>query len=238
MKFFLAICVSEIATIRPNTNRSFNLAKYDLSYLDCSLYTGRCTMELQPVCGNDGITRANPCSFLTTYCEENRDLQFVSMGNCVVNNVPELKREPAKISCNKGCNRIYMPVCGSDGITYSNKCNLDVKNCEEVLEIDVVYNGECSKCKKGCPRINDPVCGTNGTTYANKCILDLENCENLTDIKIAFNGECPQCPPPCSRNYMPVCGSDGKTYSNDCTLQRIRCKKPTLQKSYDGECTK
>ena len=61
------------------------------------------------------------------------------------------------------------PVCGSDGITYENKCSLKDANCESEEEISITFNGECPR---ACPMCdirpgyeNSSVCGTDGITY-------------------------------------------------------------------------
>ena len=45
--------------------------------------------------------------------------------------------------CPSICMEIYDPVCGSDGITYSNACNLEVEQCQEKPDLIVVSQGEC-----------------------------------------------------------------------------------------------
>ena len=43
------------------------------------------------------------------------------------------------------CNLHYTPVCGSDGVTYSNECFLRKASCDKEEEISVVSQGSCSK---------------------------------------------------------------------------------------------
>ena len=45
--------------------------------------------------------------------------------------------------CPTICTEQYDPVCGSDGVTYSNGCYLEVTRCSENPDLKVVYSGEC-----------------------------------------------------------------------------------------------
>ena len=45
--------------------------------------------------------------------------------------------------CPSICTAEYDPVCGSDGLTYSNGCNLEVKKCMENPNLQVSSKGEC-----------------------------------------------------------------------------------------------
>ena len=46
--------------------------------------------------------------------------------------------------CPEDCTRIYSPVCGTDGKTYSNTCVLEVAACKTGNQnLTVAYKGEC-----------------------------------------------------------------------------------------------
>ncbi|XP_030429234.1 ovomucoid-like isoform X2 [Gopherus evgoodei] len=162
------------------------------------------------------------------------------------------------------CKTEYRPVCGTNGVTYNNKCFLCLAKWQTGGRLSLQHEEVCMKkidCSRyqrtkdprkiACPRIYAPVCGTNGVTYDNECLLCAEILKGAT-IRLAHKGQCmvkDDCggyPKPqkgkqfaCPLIYRPVCGTNGITYSNKCNLCAARWKTGiNIGIKHEGRCNR
>ncbi|XP_047662867.1 agrin isoform X7 [Tachysurus fulvidraco] len=172
-----------------------------------------CLQASDPVCGSDGQTYTSQCQMNAISCTLQKHIQIKHKGpcdkackNCSFGAICD--EQTHRCVCPKECVGSKQPVCGSDGNTYMNECELHVHACIEQLDLHVVVQGECKNC-------GSTVCSWGARCVQNKC-------------------ECPQCE---GQPDAQVCGTDGKTYTNECELRQTSCQeKKNIEVARPGSC--
>ncbi len=153
-----------------------------------------------------------PCNNSNTFCK-------TAPGECCCDHFGLCTARP------DGCPAIYDPVCGCDGVTYSNACEAakhgvsidhpgrcgipcsSNSDCPAVNQFCKFPPGACGDANAlvgmcinrptACPDIYDPVCGCDGVTYGNECDAD------AAGVSVAHPGECPSGPCSATRVFQP-----------------------------------
>lgn len=157
-----------------------------------------CPFDLSPICGSDGKTYSNECSMK---CEQRKhsDLSLKHAGECgkgIPNaNYKVIEMDSVTEQCE--CPFSYLPVCGSDGRTFSNECEFD---CEKEINknLKISYTGTCKSAPQKSPFPMDvcicnliymPVCGTDDSTYSSQCVLSCAKKFNK-NLNVKHLGSC------------------------------------------------
>jgi len=213
-----------------------------------------CGGVYRPVCGSNGKTYSSKCILEFTNCiAQNRGehvVQLLNQGKCVQqdtlsdNNamddsgfvIEQLVAESEgeldvqefdvnEEDCPTSCTFQYDPVCGSDGETYSNLCNLKVTACILNKRIKFKYEGECREEETNDEDAIEVIVSSSQDALQQDPSLDVEPLVSAETVQCEFT-------------FQPVCGTDGVTYSNACNLkQTAEALGLTVEVSYPGRCT-
>ncbi|KAK7067326.1 hypothetical protein SK128_006360 [Halocaridina rubra] len=144
-------------------------------------------------------------------------VRTVPYENCECNTIP--------CPSSESCPLAKDPVCGNDGVFYTNRCFLGVKACSKKNLKEAANPKLCQVCPNQCPDTYSPVCGSDGVLYDNICKFQKVACITAGLVEATDPFICDICPDLCNAEYKPVCASNGMAFSNPCELRKFTCKE-------------
>uniref|UniRef100_A0A670Z176 Agrin n=1 Tax=Pseudonaja textilis TaxID=8673 RepID=A0A670Z176_PSETE len=187
----------------------------------CEAETGRCVCPTecvassQLVCGTDGNTYGSECELHVQSCIQQVSIEVAAQGSCTCGATVcsfGAKCMDGHCLCPPCEQQPLSRVCGSNGVTYSNECELRLAACQQKEELEVEKRGPC-----------EDECGSgDGSGSGDAIECERDSCrkyggswdEDMEDDRCVCDYTCGT-----------VCGSDGVAYANECELKKSRCEK-------------
>jgi len=196
------------------------------------LYRTKCPVDCRdavskPVCGSDGQLYANRC-----------ELEKMTCG-FPLTRYEKIVKVPLKMCLDKiqSCSRMTCPrkevtVCGNDGVSYRNLCELQEATCRAGVQL--AHSGPCvdlavtPECPTDCTKTPlSVVCASDGNSYPSLCHMQKQTCGQR--VQVADLQSC-QTTRYCNSNCTEeptkfLCGSDGSLHRNECEMRKTHCGK-------------
>uniref|UniRef100_UPI00358F484E agrin-like n=1 Tax=Myxine glutinosa TaxID=7769 RepID=UPI00358F484E len=139
-------------------------------------------------------------------------------------------KEPHRATCvchQSLCPAHAHPVCGHNGQTYKNECDLRMEECSLQRRIWILSQGPCDPTSTQAAPMVTP------RRFQNRDLCDGVRCHHGAHC-IAGKCKCPECE---ASPGEPVCGNDSITYSSECELRRSACQmQRSLTVTSTGPC--
>ncbi|KAF2881380.1 hypothetical protein ILUMI_24794 [Ignelater luminosus] len=95
----------------------------------------QCDEHKEFVCGSDNKFYSSECEMKRENC--GKHIYVVPMKRCLAGFMFR--------GCQKICPTYYEPVCGTDNMTYSNPCFLEIENCRSRALVSKKHLGTCTE---------------------------------------------------------------------------------------------
>ncbi|KAF0709278.1 Aste57867_6006 [Aphanomyces stellatus] len=185
-----------------------------------------CPRDIDYKCGSDGKTYDNLCLLQVAMCKT-PTIRLAGAGACAPSTSVAAVGAAASLapattaaaaasssSCVTPCLEILQEVCGSNGKTYPNFCELSNAACTE-MGLHPIFEGACDA----------PPTNLRPATTAAAVVA-------AAAVPVTTS----TCITPCPEILQQVCGSDKKTYDNHCALKNAICTNPALTLVMEGAC--
>ncbi|XP_067391704.1 ovoinhibitor-like isoform X2 [Emydura macquarii macquarii] len=191
-----------------------NCSGYRSTFTEDGKVLTACPRILDEVCGTDGVTYDNDCMLCAHNLKHRTNVSKKHDGKCKEKIAVPACTSHRRVTTDDGkvlmvCPRILHQVCGTDGVTYANECEMCAHSLEHGTNVSKKHNGkckletgpvDCSKYPRGttkdgkvltaCPFILAEVCGTDGVTYPNECMLCAHILKHGTNAAKKHDGKC------------------------------------------------